>query len=125
MKFREGKSAASTISKRVRRLLLKCTTVILVLSMVIMYPACSGDFLGLDVYQRDLFFGLGSLAVSLLSPAYRRRDPLRRPPPPLLQVSSVILKQRPLRDRHRVSPTPWWPKSDSTGWPSSTQPTSA
>lgn len=69
MKFREDKSAASTINKRVRRLLLKCTMVILMLSMVITYPACGGDFLGLEDYQRDLLFGLGSLALSLLSPA--------------------------------------------------------
>ncbi|MCZ6653457.1 MAG: hypothetical protein O7D91_10585 [Planctomycetota bacterium] len=69
MIFREGKSAASTFGKRLRRLLLKCATVMLVLSLVITYPACSGDFLGLEDYQRDLLFGLGSLALSLLSPA--------------------------------------------------------
>ncbi len=69
MKSGEGKSAASIFGRLARRLLLKCATVILVLSMVITYPACGGNFLGLEDYQRDLIFGLGSLAVSLLSPS--------------------------------------------------------
>ena len=69
MRFRNGKSAASKVGKLVRRLLLKCATVMLVLSMAIIYPACGGDFLGLEDYQRDLLFGLGSLAIGLLSPA--------------------------------------------------------
>ena len=70
MKFQEGKSAASIFGKRARRLLLKCASAVLVLSMVMAYPACGGaGFLGLQDFQRDILFGLGSLALSLLSPA--------------------------------------------------------
>ena len=70
MRFREGKSAASIFGKLARRLLLKCAAVVLVLSMVMAYPACGGaGFLGMQDFQRDILFGLGSLALSLLSPA--------------------------------------------------------
>ena len=42
-------------------------TALLLVGCLFMYPGCSGDFLGLQDYQRDLI-GFGAVALGLLSP---------------------------------------------------------
>ena len=51
--------------KTVRRRVTKATSVMVAAAMAFQ-TGCGGDFLGLEDYQRDFLFGIGSLAIALL-----------------------------------------------------------
>ncbi len=68
MKSTRFDSVAAIGRKLIKNFALGCTSLTLVLCITL-YPGCSGDFLGLEDYQRDLLFGIGSLAFGLVDPA--------------------------------------------------------
>ena len=67
MKSTRFDSIAAIGRKLIKNFALGCTSLMLVLCIVLS-PGCSGDFLGLEDYQRDLLFGIGSLAFGLVNP---------------------------------------------------------
>ena len=62
-------AAGSTPAKRITRWVLRCVVVVATAASGLYTVGCGGDFLGLEDYQRDLLFGIGSLGAGIITPA--------------------------------------------------------